>query len=163
MVNKSQAPARELGLLFFFSNLTVQLEKHHKNCESCRSQVTWKLKFKCQFCPVLSCPVLSCPRQCRYRAALAAKKNVQTYDKITDIESQSNLLACQVKNWTLLRGIYGDLINLTLLCFQWVRFEKLRCVIFDELILNILLRLGLCYKNYDFLMDLIPVACGEAS
>ena len=30
--------------------------KHHKNCESCQSQVTWKVKFKCQFCPVLSCP-----------------------------------------------------------------------------------------------------------
>ena len=33
--------------------------KHRKNCESCQSQVTWKVKFKCRFC--LSCPVLSCP------------------------------------------------------------------------------------------------------
>ena len=24
-------------------------EKHRKNCESCLSQVTWKVKFKCQF------------------------------------------------------------------------------------------------------------------
>ena len=35
--------------------------KHRKNCKSCQSQVTWKVKFKCQFCPVLSCRVLSCP------------------------------------------------------------------------------------------------------
>ena len=28
-----------------------------KNCESCPAQVTWKVKFKCQF--VLSCPVLN--------------------------------------------------------------------------------------------------------
>ena len=35
-------------------------EKHHKNCESCQSHVTWKVKFKCQFC--LSClSFLSCP------------------------------------------------------------------------------------------------------
>ena len=24
--------------------------KHRKNCESCPTQVTWKIKFKCQFC-----------------------------------------------------------------------------------------------------------------
>ena len=30
--------------------------KHRKNYERCQSQVTWKVKFKCQFCPVLSCP-----------------------------------------------------------------------------------------------------------
>ena len=29
--------------------------KHRKNCESCQSQVTWKVKFKC---PVLSCHFL---------------------------------------------------------------------------------------------------------
>ena len=27
------------------------MEKHRKNCESCQSQVTMKVKFKCQFCP----------------------------------------------------------------------------------------------------------------
>ena len=31
--------------------------KSRKNCESCWSQVTWKVKFECQFC--LSCPVLT--------------------------------------------------------------------------------------------------------
>ena len=29
--------------------------KHRKNCESCWSQDTWKVKFECQSCPVLSC------------------------------------------------------------------------------------------------------------
>ena len=33
--------------------------KHRKNCESCLSQVTLKVKYKCQFCHVLSCPALS--------------------------------------------------------------------------------------------------------
>ena len=33
--------------------------KHRKNCKSCQSQVTWNVKFKCQFCFVLSRPVLS--------------------------------------------------------------------------------------------------------
>ena len=28
-------------------------QKHCKNCESCSTQVTWKVKFKCQIC--LSC------------------------------------------------------------------------------------------------------------
>ena len=39
--------------------------KHHKNCESRQAQVTWKLKFKCQFylscLSCLSCHVMSCP------------------------------------------------------------------------------------------------------
>ena len=30
--------------------------KHREDCKSCQSQVTWKVKFECQFCPVLSCP-----------------------------------------------------------------------------------------------------------
>ena len=29
------------------------MNKHRKNCESCQSQDTWKVQFKCQFCPVL--------------------------------------------------------------------------------------------------------------
>ena len=29
------------------------LTKHRKNCKSCPTQVTWKVKFKCQIC--LSC------------------------------------------------------------------------------------------------------------
>ena len=37
----------------------TSLRKHRKNCESCQSQVTWKVKSKCQFSHVLSYPVLS--------------------------------------------------------------------------------------------------------
>ena len=29
---------------------TTQKQKHRKNCESCPSQVTWKVKIKCQIC-----------------------------------------------------------------------------------------------------------------
>ena len=31
-----------------------KIYKHRNNCESCKSQVTYKVKLKCQFCPVLS-------------------------------------------------------------------------------------------------------------
>ena len=31
-------------------------KKHRRNCENCQSQVTWKVKFKWEFCPVLSWP-----------------------------------------------------------------------------------------------------------
>ena len=41
------------------THVVSSFNKHCKNSESCQSQVTWKVKFKCQFC--LSCPVLSCP------------------------------------------------------------------------------------------------------
>ena len=34
-----------------------KIYKHSKNCESCQSEVNWKVRFKNQFC--LSCPVLS--------------------------------------------------------------------------------------------------------
>ena len=48
-------------------NLVGQLAEHQKNCESCQSQATWKVKFKCQFC--LSC--LSCPKFHQILDALA--------------------------------------------------------------------------------------------
>ena len=101
MVNKSQAPARELGLFFSSQTWHCNLKKSRRNCESWRSQVTWKVKFKCQFCPVLSSLVLFCPVHhgqmrahcrvdsskwwwvthsvsdiCWYRAALAANKQI---------------------------------------------------------------------------------------
>ena len=31
-------------------------KKHRRNCKNCQSQVTWKVKFKWEFCPVLSWP-----------------------------------------------------------------------------------------------------------
>ena len=40
---------------FYFREI-AHLDKHRNNCEGWKSQVTWKVKFKCQFC--LSC--LSC-------------------------------------------------------------------------------------------------------
>ena len=45
------------------SDFFGHLYKHHKNCESCQSQVTWKVKFKCPVPsrPVPSRPVPSCP------------------------------------------------------------------------------------------------------
>ena len=52
---------------------------HRKNCKSYQSQVTWKVKFKCQFCPVpfrLSCPVLSCP-------VLSTRTNMSTMSVAT--------------------------------------------------------------------------------
>ena len=50
----------------YLRNIALQIrfggphEKHSKNCESCPTQVTWKVKFECLFClSCLSC--LSCP------------------------------------------------------------------------------------------------------
>ena len=55
-------------LLLLTNNKILNISKHGKICESCKPQVIWKVKFKCQFVrsrpvsrPVLSCPVLSCP------------------------------------------------------------------------------------------------------
>ena len=31
-------------------NTMTRESKYRKNCESCPTQVTWKVKFKCQFC-----------------------------------------------------------------------------------------------------------------
>ena len=39
--------------------LSIHSNKHRGNLESCQSQVTWKVKFKCLSRPVLSRPVLS--------------------------------------------------------------------------------------------------------
>ena len=50
----------ELKILAILKMVTL-LKKHRKNCESCQTQATWNVKFRCQFCPFLSCPVLSCP------------------------------------------------------------------------------------------------------
>ena len=60
----SRVVASMLWTIICFSHNACQCEcsytgrclKHRKNCESCQSQVTWKVKFKCQFVP--SCPVL---------------------------------------------------------------------------------------------------------
>ena len=43
----------------FKKKIVGHFKKHRRNCENCQSQVTWKVKFKWEFCPVLSCPVLT--------------------------------------------------------------------------------------------------------
>ena len=37
----------------FKKKIVGHFEKHRKHCNGCQSQVTWKVKFKWQFCPFL--------------------------------------------------------------------------------------------------------------
>ena len=70
-------------------NTKTRESKHRKICESCSTQVTWKVRFKCQFClSRLSCFVLSVKKNDIFQDY----KEIQfiSHDCLTSLSSADN-------------------------------------------------------------------------